>query len=56
MALHAPCWLQCAAALRFGRTNLGEAGMVQFFTTHTCNDICKHLDLKRHVAQPAAEL
>lgn len=42
------------AVLRFGSTNLGEAGIHQFFLTHKCNDICRHLRLERHSAQPAA--
>jgi hypothetical protein len=48
-AVHAPSE---AALLRFGATNLGEAGIRQFFITHNCNHICKHLKLKRHEAQP----
>ena len=30
---------------RFGATNLGKLGIVKFFRTHECNDICKKLRL-----------
>ena len=30
---------------RFGPTNLGKLGIVKFFRTHECNDICKRLQL-----------
>ncbi len=39
--------------LRFGNTNMGTDGMQVFFCTHECNDLCRHLKLKRHPAQPA---
>ena len=31
---------------RFGNTNMGEVGIQQFFRTHKCNDICKHMGLR----------
>jgi hypothetical protein len=33
---------------RFGRSDLGEAGMNQFFLTHVCNPICSLLGLPKH--------
>ncbi len=42
------------AVLRFAGTNLGKVGINQFFMTHKCNDICRHLRLERHSAQATA--
>ncbi len=32
---------------RFGNTNLGKAGMKEFFKTHSCNKVCMSLGLDR---------
>ena len=32
---------------RFGNTNLGKAGMKEFFRTHSCNKVCMSLALER---------
>jgi hypothetical protein len=37
---------------RFGRANLGKAGIKRFFQTHVCNVICLALKLKRNEHQP----
>lgn len=37
---------------RFGRTNLGKAGMKRFFQTHVCNIICHALMLQQNKYQP----
>ena len=31
---------------RFGRTDRGRKGILDFFSTHKCNDICRALGLK----------
>ena len=33
---------------RFGRTNLGQIGMKQFFKTHVCGDVCSKMGLRRN--------
>ena len=36
---------------RFSTTNLGQKGVKKFFETHSCNHLCKHLELKKHLYQ-----
>ena len=43
-ALTDPC-INCKEP-RFGGTNMGEAGMDEFFRTHKCNATCAKLKLK----------
>ncbi|CAF1091974.1 unnamed protein product [Adineta steineri] len=45
-----PC-IHATDLKRFGRTNLGKAGMKRFFQTHVCNIICHALKLKRNKYQ-----
>ena len=32
----------------YGRTDLGKKGILKFFETHECNDVCRLLGLSRH--------
>ena len=33
---------------RFGRTNVGEVGMKQFFKSHSCNNVCEAMKLEKN--------
>ncbi|CAF1185297.1 unnamed protein product [Adineta steineri] len=46
-----PC-IHATDLKRFGRTNLGKAGIKRFFQTHVCNIICQTFKLKRNEHQP----
>ena len=37
--------IHCSDLLRFGRTNLGERGMQEFFNHHACNEVCRKMGL-----------
>jgi hypothetical protein len=37
--------IHCPSHMRFGRTNLGQAGIDAFFAKHTCNSYCSKLGL-----------
>lgn len=37
--------IHCTDLLRFGRTNLGERGMQEFFNHHACNEVCRKMGL-----------
>lgn len=37
--------IHCTDNTRFGRMNLGEEGMENFFTRHQCNNFCSALGL-----------
>jgi len=40
---------------RFSTTNLGQKGVQKFFETHSCNHLCNHLELKKHLYQRKAD-
>uniref|UniRef100_A0AC34FSS3 Alpha-type protein kinase domain-containing protein n=1 Tax=Panagrolaimus sp. ES5 TaxID=591445 RepID=A0AC34FSS3_9BILA len=39
--------IHCCDKTRFGKMNLGKAGMEHFFNRHECNEFCKSLRLSR---------
>ena len=43
--------IHCEDVTRFGKTNLGSAGMDRFFMTHSCNAVCHDMALKKHNKQ-----
>eukprot|EP01114_Cavostelium_apophysatum_P024248 TRINITY_DN9431_c0_g1_i1.p1 TRINITY_DN9431_c0_g1~~TRINITY_DN9431_c0_g1_i1.p1 ORF type:complete len:819 (-),score=201.46 TRINITY_DN9431_c0_g1_i1:14-2446(-) len=43
--------IQSKNTKKYGSSNMGENGIADFFKTHRCNQICRHLGLAKHARQ-----
>lgn len=46
--------IHCKDRTRFGRTNLGERGFKEFFSTHECNIYCQVLEITDYKHGPSS--